>query len=414
MSSRAFLKVNAQRLMDTIHHTSLWGAKFSWGSDPTETGMCRLTASDEDTAAKNWLLSACREMKSCNEPFVDQMGSGRYDGILGVLAGLEVLRVLDENNIETNCPIGIVDWTNEEGARFPIPKLASGVWSGSIPLEKALGLQEIGKEHRTLGQELERTGFNGSVAASYNANPFGAHFELHIEQGPILEQRNLKVGIVTGVQAEGWTTVYVHGQEAHSGATPIPMRSDACLAAAKMVVASSKMAERYNAVISTGVMKVLPGSINTVAGSVEFTIDCRHQRTEVVEKIRSEMREEFTRIASHDSGLGCTVDFNMAPLVASTVFDEKCINCVRESANESVGEFLTMEMQSGAGHDRKAIYYSSVYTSMRCPTSMIFVPCAGGVSHNPKEFCSPEDCVIGAQTLLGAVLRYDELFGNKP
>jgi hydantoinase/carbamoylase family amidase len=159
-----------------------------------------------------------------------QPSGGRYDGILGVTAALEVLRTLSENNIQTSHPIGLVNWTNEEGARFPQSMVASGVWAGAIPLQDAWSLKEVSGEGKTMKEELENIGYLGSTPCSWEQNPMKAHFELHIEQGPKLERSGRKIGVVLGVQGYRWFTVVVKGREAHTGATPFEARSDALLA----------------------------------------------------------------------------------------------------------------------------------------------------------------------------------------
>jgi len=230
------LRANQTRMMDELHATCRWGTGSRWGSLETETGMSRLSLSDADKEARDWFVDTTRSL-GCSVS-VDAMGNtfavrpgrnrapptcvgshldtqpsgGRYDGILGVLAGVEMLRVLEENRIVTEFPVGVINWTNEEGARFPISMMASGVWAGEISLEEAHNIREVGGGNATVKSELERIGYLGSMPASFEAMPLAAHFELHIEQGPILESEKQKIGIVEGVQAYRWYTVEVVGQ----------------------------------------------------------------------------------------------------------------------------------------------------------------------------------------------------------
>ena len=242
-----------------------------------------------------------------------------------------------------------------------------------------------------------------------------AHFELHIEQGPILEAEKRKVGIVKGAQAYRWYTVEVKGRDSHTGTTPFSARSDALLAASKMILQSHRVATKLGALTSTAIVTLTPGSVNTVPGSVKFSLDIRARTDDIVEAVEAEIKDSFALIASGtdvgDLNKGCTpsrpctVKIRTESISEAAIFHEDCIQCVSDSAASLFGsDFLklTKEMISGAGHD-------SVFTSKVCPTGMIFVPCKDGVSHNPTEYSSPEDCAIGAQVLLGAVLRYDRL-----
>lgn len=268
--------------------------------------------------------------------------------------------------------------------------------------------------------ELERIGYLGSVPASYESMPMAAHFELHIEQGPILEAAEGKIGIVKGVQAYKWFTVEVNGRDTHTGTTPLERRADALLAASKMILYSHRSATRKGARASTGILVLEPGSTNTVPGYVRFSLDIRAPEDSTVNAVEEDCRSAFAQIAAgqdidglnHDStpGLPLTISFKTDSVSPAVKFHEDCISCVR-GASEGLFkaekmEQLTREMISGAGHD-------SVYTSYVCPTSMIFIPCRDGVSHNPREFSTPADCALGAQVLMQSVLRYDKLRASK-
>ncbi|KAL7928884.1 hypothetical protein V8C35DRAFT_317033 [Trichoderma chlorosporum] len=422
------LRINADRLQETIHHTCQWGAAHRYGSGPTETGMARLSLSDDDAQARRWFAEETQKL-GCSM-VVDQLGNmfaskrgsapnptpmiamgshldtqprgGRYDGNLGVVAAVEVLRTLAENGYKTHHDVGAVNWTNEEGARFPKSMMASGVWAGKIPLEQAYSLADIFDPSVTVKSELQRLGYIGDVACSSTGYPLGAHFELHIEQGPILEETGRKIGVVQGGQAYRWLTVTVNGRDAHTGTTPLKSRSDPLLAASKMIASSNSIAKNLGALASTGVFKIPPSSsTNTIASQVTFTLDVRHPDDAVVDEVQRLCFESFQAIAKED-GRGVQVNWTLDTDSPATKFDPDCIKMVEKAATDLVGPDGWLHITSGAGHD-------SVNTSSRCPTTMIFVPCKDGVSHHPEEYCSPEDCALGAQALLESVVNYDKL-----
>ncbi|KAL0573190.1 hypothetical protein V5O48_008762 [Marasmius crinis-equi] len=440
------LKVNRSRLMQELHDTCRFGTGERWGSAPTETGMSRLSLSDSDKQARDWFVETTKKL-GCSVT-VDAVGNtfavrpgrrdgsatfvgshldtqpmgGRYDGILGILAGIEMLQMLKENDIETEYPIGVVNWTNEEGARFPISMMGSGVWAEQATLEKMHELREVGGGTATVKSELERIGYLGKVPASYQVMPIAAHFELHIEQGPILEKTQKKIGVVQGAQAYRWFTVGIKGRAAHTGTTPFNTRSDALLLASKFILHSHRLATAHSALATTGILTLEPGSTNTIPGSVSFSLDIRSPKDEVVTALEAALKRDFAALASGqdigDLHAGCTPgrsDFDVSwrtdSATSATHFHEDCIRCVRGAAVAALGEGglgarepeeLMEDMTSGAGHD-------SVHTSRHCPTSMIFVPSRDGVSHNPTEYTSPEDCELGAQVLMQSALRYDLL-----
>jgi len=416
--------------------------------------MSRLSLSDTDKQARDWFQQTTESL-GC-KVHVDAMGNqfavrpgldndapatyagshldtqptgGRYDGILGITAAVEMLKTLNDNWVETSYPVGAVNWTNEEGARFPMSMVSSGVWAESVPLEQAHNLTSVipANDTATMKSELERIGYLGKVPASYKASPMAAHFELHIEQGPILEAENRRVGVVQGVQSYKWFTVTVRGRDSHTGATSFQHRADALLTASKMILASHKIASRHHGLASTGILTLKPGSTNTVPGFVQFTLDVRAPQDETVNAVESDCKAAFTAIAAGEDVEGvnadctpssrtCSVEWRTDFVSPATHFHDDCISCVQsagsdlcggagEASGKDIGSWGKL-MTSGAGHD-------SVYASKRCPTSMIFVPCRGGVSHNPAEYSSPEACADGANVLLGAVLRYDKLRGER-
>ncbi|KAI6717069.1 beta-alanine synthase [Diplocarpon mali] len=432
------VKIDRERLWSDLHATCEWGRGKRWGEEPTDVGMKRLALTDSDRQVRDWFVKTTESL-GCRVS-IDAMGNifavrpgkkdgpptyagshldtqptgGRYDGILGVHAGIEALKTMNDHNISTEYPTGVINWTNEEGARFPISMISSGVWAGAYALEKAYGLTEVGGIV-TQKSELERIGYLGTVDASYQANPIGAHFELHIEQGPILEKSEGKIGAVEGVQAYKWFKITVEGADCHTGTTDFQNRSDAMLTAAKLILHSHNRATELGCLASTGILTLKPGSTNTVPGWVQFSLDIRSQEDAVLLKLEQALKFEFAEIAAGKDlgglnalgtkGRGCTVDWQLDADSPATQFNEDCIKCVEASAADMLGANAGRKVQrmtSGAGHD-------SVYTSRRAPTSMIFVPCRDGVSHNPSEYSSPEDCGNGAQVLLGAMLRYDQL-----
>ncbi|KAF2199356.1 amidase [Delitschia confertaspora ATCC 74209] len=435
------LRVNQCRLLEDIHYTCQWGTGERWGDAPTETGMSRLALSDSDRQARDWFVETTESL-GCKTT-IDSMGNifairpglkndkaptfagshldtqptgGRYDGILGVTAGVEMLRVLNDNWVETEYPVGVVNWTNEEGARFPKSMVSSGVWAGSISLEDAHNLREVHPGTATMASELARIGYLGKTPSSYKSIPMAAHFELHIEQGPLLEMANKKIGIVKGVNAYRWFTVRVQGRDAHTGTTDLKSRADALLTAAKLILHSHRLATANNALASTGILHLTPGSTNTVPGSVTFSLDIRAGKDETVDKMTQLIERDFPAIASGSNILnsqeGCTPSLPLSVSItqdfnsAAINFHDTCISCVKEAAASVLGlekvDALTREMVSGAGHD-------SVYASKRCPTSMIFIPSREGISHNPREFSTEEDCALGAQVLTQSVVRFDRL-----
>jgi hydantoinase/carbamoylase family amidase len=325
----------------------------------------------------------------------------RYDGILGVQAALEVLRTLHDNKIETHCPVALVDWTNEEGARFPGAMMASGVWStkSSTPLETCWEIQD--KEGVRMKDALQKIGYLGDTLCDYRENNLECHFELHIEQGPILEREGKSIGIVTSVQAMKWFSIRVEGVEGHSGTTPMPGRADALVTAARLITAVRDSAlDTELGVATVGVINSDTSSQATIPAGVNFIIDIRCSTDDMVEQLATHTFAAFDKIISEE---GNDTSYSIARSwgLPESKFHPRCIEAVRNSAVRQVGENQVIEMKSRAGHD-------SAWSSRVCPTSMIFVPSKDGISHNPHEFTSPEHCALGAQVLLDAVLHYDE------
>lgn len=308
---------------------------------------------------------------------------------------------------------------SEEGARFPISMISSGVWAECIPLAKAHDLKEVptvaslptaASAPETMKSALQKIDYLGTVPCSYKATPMAAHFELHIEQGPHLVSAGQRVGVVTAVQAYRWFRLNVIGRDTHTGTTAFEHRADALYAFAQMMVRAREVAKARGCLASVGIIEAKPGSVNTVPGEVSFSLDIRGPETALVAEVEKELRADFDDIAAQEgAGIGkpCRVEWTLDFDSPAIKFHEDCIDCVQQSAHAVVADApvqdtksLVRTIMSGAGHD-------SVFTSKRVPTSMIFVPCKDGLSHHPEEFCSADDCATGASVILQAVVRYD-------
>ena len=406
------LQVNGERLWHTIMETARFGRT-------EKGGVCRLTLSDADHQVRDWLVREC-EAAGCAVS-IDEMGTifarrpgkdntlppiaigshldtqpsgGKFDGIAGVLSGLEVLRTLNEAGYTTTAPLELIDWTNEEGSRFQPPMLASGVFADVFERDFAYASED--RDGNKFGAELERIGYRGERKCP--DHKLGAYFELHIEQGPVLEKEGILIGAVTGMQGQKWYEITVTGQDAHAGTTPMPARRDAMVACARMVEAVHAVALNHSplAVATVGHVVVRPNSRNVVPGSVFFTVDLRHPDEEVLLQIDRELRKMVDATA-RDSGVEAKLvnNWNVTPME----FDPECINRVRHAA-EKLG-YRHRDIISGAGHD-------AVYIAKAAPTGMVFVPCENGISHNELENTKPEYLAAGANVLLHAVMSYDE------
>lgn len=408
------LTIDPQRLWDTLMETARIGAT-------AKGGICRVTLTEEDRRVRDWFREAC-EALGCTVT-VDSLGNmfalrpgrrsdlppiamgshldtqptgGKFDGVLGVLAGLEVLRTLHALDYETNAPLMLVNWTNEEGARFAPSMLGAGVHAGLYSPEQAEAITD--REGTSLREALEAIGYRGTAPVGSVA--FSAMFELHIEQGPILEAEERTIGIVTGVQGMRWYDVTFTGRESHTGTTPMPLRRNALLGAARMIERVDAIARAHapDAVGTVGMVEVRPNSRNVIPGEVFFTVDFRHPDPTALDAMEAALHEALAEVAG-EIGLDCThrrVTHN-----PPVVFDADCIEAVRRGTGQA--GFNGREMLSGAGHD-------AAYIAAIAPTAMIFVPCADGLSHNEAESATFEDCGAGAQVLLNAVLAYDARF----
>jgi beta-ureidopropionase / N-carbamoyl-L-amino-acid hydrolase len=383
-------------------------------------GIKRLTVSDEDKRVRDWFKAECEKLGCVIE--VDEVGNmfatragkrkdlapialgshldtqptgGKFDGVLGVLGALEAMRTLFDMGYETNAPIMIVNWTNEEGSRFAPAMLCSGVYAGVFTPEYAYSRED--RQGIKLGDELERIGYKGTHKAG--AIKFSSMFELHIEQGPILEAEAKMIGVVTGVQGMRWYEVTVTGQESHTGATPMGLRKNALLAAARMIDAINDVGTSHlPGVASVGLIENRPNSRNVVPGEVFFTVDLRHPDETVLDKMEIAFRAMLPKIAE---ALNVTFDEKCIWKSPAVKFAPELIECVRTGAKQA--GFTSRDMASGAGHD-------AAYIARVAPTTMIFVPCLGGISHNEAESTTLEECGAGVQVLLNAVLAHDASF----
>jgi hydantoinase/carbamoylase family amidase len=285
--------------------------------------------------------------------------------------------------------LAAIDWTNEEGARFPKMCCASSVWSGSQAVSAQHALQDL--EGVEMKSELARIGFLGKESCSYIDMPLTAHFELHIEQGPILEREGKRIGVVGGVQAMRWYKVTCTGREGHAGATPMNSRADALLAAAKLITVVNTSAIAHGAVGTVGIVKTATEAVNTIVGSAWFAIDLRCPFEVELDAIESELREAAKEISAG----GVEFSFEQTWGCPAVRFDDVAISCVRAAGEEYAGKHRCREMDSAAGHDRfvdcGVKINLSAETSTRVPTAMIFVPSKDGISHNPNEYTSKEE-----------------------
>ncbi len=319
-----------------------------------------------------------------------QPHGGKFDGVFGVLAGLEVVRTLNDRDIRTEAPIEIVVWTNEEGSRFAPAMVSSGVYAGLFERDYAYARQD--SDGVALGEALRESSYLGESPCG--EHELGALFEAHIEQGPVLESEDLPIGVVVGGQGQCWYDVSVQGVDAHSGSTPMPGRRDALVAAAVMAQAVEEIALAHPpfAVGTVGSLTVTPNSRNTIPGRIEFTVDLRNPDDDVLRAMGERMREVFARVAESREVAVTVNEIWHNPPVA---FDPACIQAVRDAAEKL--ETGYREMVSGAGHD-------ACMVARKVPTSMIFVPCAGGISHNEAESAEPAHLEIGCNVLLHAML----------
>ena len=415
MSDLSNVRINGQRLWDTLMEMAQIGG--------TPKGGCkRLTLTDLDKQGRELFRRWC-EKEGCSIK-IDEMGNmfarragveddlppvvmgshldtqptgGKFDGVLGVLGALEVVRSLNDLKIDTRHPIVLVNWTNEEGSRFAPAMVSSGVFAGVF--SKEFAYSRLDAEGLTLGAELERIGFKGEEPA--RAFPIHAAFELHIEQGPILEDESIDVGVVTHGQGQRWYEIRLTGFESHAGSTPMPRRKDALLGAARIVelVNGIGLSKAPLAVSTVGMLNPYPNSRNVIPGEVFMTCEFRHPLDATLTEMDAALTEGVEAITKK---IGLTYEKKEVFYYPPVAFNEGCVAAVRRAA-EHFG-YSHRDIVSGAGHD-------ACYLARVAPTSMIFTPCVDGVSHNESEDIKMEWSTAGANVLMHAVLEKAEIVG---
>ncbi len=405
----ANLQIDGARLWDSLMEMAKIGPGVAGGNN-------RQTVTDEDGEGRDLFRSWCEAAGMTMG--VDTMGTmfarregtdpdalpvyvgshldtqptgGKYDGILGVLGGLEIIRTLNDLGIKTKHPIVVTNWTNEEGTRFAPAMLASGVFAGIHDEDWAYAREDA--EGKTFGAELERIGWKGDEPVG--SRKMHAFFELHIEQGPILEAEGKDIGVVTHGQGLSWTQVTVTGKESHTGSTPMPMRKNAGLGMAKILQLVDEIAwsHKPDAVGAAGHIDVHPNSRNVIPGKVVFTVDFRSPDLSVIQDMERRLKESGQAICDE---MGLSVEFEKVGGFDPVTFDEGCVTAVRNAA-ERLG-YSHRNIISGAGHD-------ACWINRVAPTSMVMCPCVDGLSHNEAEEISPEWAEKGANVLFHAVVE---------
>ena len=401
--------INRDRLWQSLMDLARLGATV-------KGGVCRLALTDLDRQARDLFVQWC-EADGCSVS-IDAIGNifarrpgrnpalppvmtgshidtqptgGKFDGCFGVMAGLEVIRTLNDLKIETEAPIEVVVWTNEEGSRFPPCMMGSGVFAGKFDLQDTLDKQD--DQGLSVGAELRRIGYAGSRAVL--GHPVGAYFEAHIEQGPVLEDRATTIGVVMGCLGQKWFDLTLTGVEAHAGPTPMHLRKDALVGAAEVVSAVNRIAHQQqpHACGTVGCLSLRPGSRNVIPGQVQMTIDLRHLHADKLQAMVDEVRGVIEASAArHGLTFELTATADFPPLD----FHPACVNAVRDAA-DALG-LSHMDIVSGAGHD-------AIFVAELGPAGMIFVPCEGGISHNEIENAAPDDLAAGCAVLLRAMVN---------
>jgi N-carbamoyl-L-amino-acid hydrolase len=401
-------RIDGVRLWDSLMQMAEIGAT-------QKGGVRRLALSEVDRAGRDRFRALCEQAglavrvdaignmfarrpgRDPNRPPVlfgshldSQPSGGKFDGALGVIAGLEVMRTLNDFGIATEAPLELVNWTDEEGSRFGRSLMGSGVWAGIYDPAETEALPDV--DGRTVGESLDAIGYRGPEPA--RAFAADAYFELHIEQGPVLERDGKQIGIVTGGQALVWYDAVATGQDSHAGTTPPSMRRDALVCAARVIDLVDRLmrARGEDGRGTVGELRVEPNSRNVVPGEVRFSVEFRHPRSEELDRLAAEFPEHAQALARE-----CGVELGLTELfrIPAQPFDPACMDLVRQAAAR-LG-YTAREIVSGAGHD-------AVYVAPLVPTAMIFTPCRDGLSHNEAESIEPDQAEAGAQVLFEAVL----------
>lgn len=415
MAINSNMRINSDRLWDTIMEMAKIGPGVAGGNN-------RQTLTDEDAVGRKLFQSWCEEagcsmgLDKMGNMFARREGSdpdalpvyvgshldtqptgGKYDGVLGVLGGLEIIRMLNELNVQTKHPIVVVNWTNEEGTRFAPAMVASGVFAGMHTLDWAYDRTDA--NGAKLGDELSRVGYLGDEEVG--DRKMHAFFELHIEQGPILEKEELDIGVVTHGQGLKWLELTVTGKESHTGSTPMPMRRNAGLGMARITELVNDIALGHAplAVGAIGHCDVFPNSRNIIPGKVVFTIDFRHPEKEVIADMEAQLRKGAEKIIKD---LGLELEIEQVGGFDPVQFDEKCVTAVRDAAKR-LG-YSHRDLVSGAGHD-------ACWINRVAPTAMVMCPCVDGLSHNEAEEISQDWAAAGTNVLFHAVVETAEIVG---
>jgi len=407
------LRINGQRLWDSLMELAQIGAT-------DKGGVCRLTLTDLDKQGRDLVTHWAREAGMTVT--IDQIGNGfmrrpgrndslppimtgshidtqptggKFDGNYGVLAGIEVVRTLNDHGIETEAPIEVAFWTNEEGSRFVPVMMGSGVFAQAFTLEHAYAATDT--EGKTVKGELERIGYIGEQVPG--DHPIGAYFETHIEQGPVLEDHDKTIGVVTGVLGIRWYDCVVTGMEAHAGPTPMALRRDALQVATRLMQEVVACAHRHppHGRGTVGMVQVHPNSRNVIPGRVKFSIDLRNATDALCEAMDADIRAVAAKL-SQESGL--PIEITPVSAYPAQPFHADCIAAVQKAA-DTLG-YSNMRAVSGAGHD-------AVYMARLAPAGMIFIPCKDGISHNEIEDATPEHIEAGCNVLLQAMLSVDRV-----
>ena len=403
------LRVNGDRLWDSLMEMAKIGPGVAGGNN-------RQTLTDEDAEGRALFQKWCEDagctmgLDSLGNMFATRPGTdpdalpvyvgshldtqptgGKYDGVLGVLAGLELVRSMNDLGMKTKHPIVVTNWTNEEGTRFAPAMLASGVFAGVHDQGWAEDREDA--EGKRFGDELDRIGWRGDELVG--ARKMHAFFELHIEQGPILEAEGKDIGVVTHGQGLSWTQVTITGKDAHTGSTPMPMRRNAGLAMARVLELVDEIALSHapDAVGAAGHIDVYPNSRNVIPGKVVFTVDFRSPQLDVINDMVARMKTGAQQICAD---MGCEVEFEVAGGFDPVEFDTACVTAVRNAA-ERLG-YSHRNLVSGAGHD-------ACWINRVAPTAMVMCPCVDGLSHNEAEEISKDWATAGADVLLHAVVE---------
>ena len=403
------LRINGERLWASLMELAKIGAT-------PKGGVCRLTLTDLDKQGRDLVTGWARDAGM--SVTIDQIGNvfmrragrnnalppimtgshidtqptgGKFDGNYGVLAGIEVVRTLNDHGIETEAPIEVAFWTNEEGSRFVPVMMGSGVFAGAFTLEHAYAATDT--EGKSVKDELARIGYIGEQVPG--EHPIGAYFETHIEQGPVLEDHDITIGVVQGVLGIRWFDCTVTGMEAHAGPTPMALRKDALQVATHLMqeVVASALRHPPHGRGTVGMVQVFPNSRNVIPGRVKFSIDLRNATDALVDEMAGEVKAYAARL-SQESGLSIGID--MVSSYSAIGFHAACIDAVARAAHK-LG-YSNMPVVSGAGHD-------AVYMAGLAPAGMIFIPCKDGISHNEIEDAQPAHITAGCNVLLHAMLE---------